>query len=279
MKLQYLGTAAAEGFPGVFCRCPACQRARKAGGRNIRTRSQALVDDRLLIDFCPDTYMHVLNYSLDLGGVTDCLITHAHTDHLYAKEAGCREHGYAYIDGTNEAPPLTFYISHGSLEVFREYKGLDRLINNNTVAVHELTPCEGFDVMDYRVTPLKASHAAGLDPLIYIIDDGHSRLLYAHDSGWFPDDTWEYLKKNAPRFDLVSLDCTGIVQNYYTGHMGLHADRLVREKLKDLGCADDKTRFVINHFSHNGLLTYDELLPVASEMGLEVSYDGAEFTF
>lgn len=39
MKLQYLGTAAAEGFPGMFCNCTACERARKAGGKNIRTRS------------------------------------------------------------------------------------------------------------------------------------------------------------------------------------------------------------------------------------------------
>ncbi|HBJ10614.1 MAG TPA: carbon-phosphorus lyase, partial [Ruminococcaceae bacterium] len=38
MKFQYLGTAAAEGFPGMFCSCDTCEKARKAGGRNIRTR-------------------------------------------------------------------------------------------------------------------------------------------------------------------------------------------------------------------------------------------------
>ena len=27
MKLRYLGTAAAEGWPAVFCRCPHCDRA------------------------------------------------------------------------------------------------------------------------------------------------------------------------------------------------------------------------------------------------------------
>ena len=55
MKLQYFGTAAAEGWPALFCGCDACRRAREAGGRNIRTRSQALIDDKLLIDFPADT--------------------------------------------------------------------------------------------------------------------------------------------------------------------------------------------------------------------------------
>ena len=50
MKLTYLGTAAAEGWPAAFCNCDGCRAARRLGGRNIRTRSQALVDDALLLD-------------------------------------------------------------------------------------------------------------------------------------------------------------------------------------------------------------------------------------
>ena len=48
MKLQFLGTAAAEGFPALFCQCENCKRARELGGRNIRSRSQALVDGKIL---------------------------------------------------------------------------------------------------------------------------------------------------------------------------------------------------------------------------------------
>ena len=36
MKLKYLGTAAAEGIPALFCRCEMCAYARKAGGKEIR---------------------------------------------------------------------------------------------------------------------------------------------------------------------------------------------------------------------------------------------------
>ncbi len=50
MKLTYLGTAAAEGWPAVFCNCPCCRQARVLGGKDIRTRSQALVNEDLLLD-------------------------------------------------------------------------------------------------------------------------------------------------------------------------------------------------------------------------------------
>ena len=50
MKLQYLGTAAAECWPAIFCECPACLEAARRGGKNIRHRSGAIVDDRVLID-------------------------------------------------------------------------------------------------------------------------------------------------------------------------------------------------------------------------------------
>ena len=32
MEIQYLGTAAAEGWPALFCDCDICHRARKEGG-------------------------------------------------------------------------------------------------------------------------------------------------------------------------------------------------------------------------------------------------------
>ena len=47
MNIRFLGTAAAEGIPGIFCQCPACRAARAAGGRELRTRSGAIVDGRL----------------------------------------------------------------------------------------------------------------------------------------------------------------------------------------------------------------------------------------
>ncbi len=67
MEIQYLGTAAAEGLPALFCDCETCRRARDMGGKEMRTRTQSVVDGKLLIDLPPDTYTHALNYHLRLN--------------------------------------------------------------------------------------------------------------------------------------------------------------------------------------------------------------------
>ena len=76
MKITYYGTAAGEAWPGVFCQCHVCQEARRLGGKNIRTRSQALIDGALLLDLPPDNYLHSLCCGLDLSKVRTLLITH-----------------------------------------------------------------------------------------------------------------------------------------------------------------------------------------------------------
>ena len=83
MKLKFLGTAAAEAAPALFCDCDYCEKARKAGGKNIRTRSQSVINDELLIDFPADTYLHVLHQGLPLHKIYHCIITHSHQDHFY----------------------------------------------------------------------------------------------------------------------------------------------------------------------------------------------------
>ena len=60
MKVKYLGTAAREGFPAMFCVCDNCKKAWERGERNIRSRSQVIVDNDLLIDLPGDTFYHAM---------------------------------------------------------------------------------------------------------------------------------------------------------------------------------------------------------------------------
>lgn len=69
MNIQFLGTGAAEGIPALFCQCPLCRKAEAAGGREIRTRCGALVNNRILIDLTPDIFLHKLRFGLDLSAV------------------------------------------------------------------------------------------------------------------------------------------------------------------------------------------------------------------
>ena len=76
-RLCDLGTAVLpEGVPSLFCNCKVCKDSRARGGKNIRSRSQALINGEVLIDFNADTVAHFLKYGYDCDKVRACLITH-----------------------------------------------------------------------------------------------------------------------------------------------------------------------------------------------------------
>lgn len=271
MKFQYLGTAAAEGWPALFCTCENCKRARNLGGRNVRTRSQAIIDDRLLIDFPADTYLHVLQHGLDLTMVGSCIITHAHNDHLYPADFMMRREGFAHMDNKL---PLKVYGTEPTGSKIARHVDLDKLSESGTISFEHISPFVPFTADGYNIIPLKAEHSAQLEPVFFIIGDGKKTILYAHDTGYFPDESWRYLEENKPRFDFVSLDCTMVIKECRYSHMGIDTTVEVKNRLIEMGCAGEDTIFCLNHFSHNGDLVYDELVPVAEKYGFLVSYDG-----
>ena len=273
MIFQYLGTAAAEGFPAIFCSCDACERARKAGGRNLRTRSQAVIDGRLLLDFPADTNLHILNNGLDLRNIRTILITHCHGDHLYPGDLEMRNH---YVAHMKEGAPLTVYGTAPTNDtILRTFELMHDSLDDDRMQLRTVEKFIPFSADGYTVVPLKAKHADYCDPVIYLIGDGKKTILYGHDSGYFCGETWDYLTLERPKLDFVSLDCTrGILESNHGGHMTIGEDAEVKKRLIDIGCADEHTVFCVNHFSHNGLADYDDLVPAAAERGLLVSYDG-----
>ena len=278
MKLKYLGTAAAEAVPALFCECDVCKKAREMGGRHIRSRSQALIDDTLLIDFPYDTSYHMILNHLSLLDFPYCLITHIHNDHFAPKEMAYIRRGYATVLPENYQGFHVF----GSEDLAPE---LNEIIEKSPDRIFytRVEPYQPFSVGDYRVTALKANHSTE-HPYNYIIERYGKALLYAHDTGHFLPETWTYLESLSLRFSLVSLDCTGGHRTHgykIPGHhMGLGDNILMREKLTEFGLVNENTRYILNHFSHNGAdVDYDTFCPIAANFGFDVSYDGMEVTF
>lgn len=279
MKIKYFGTAAAEGMPALFCHCKHCEYARKNGGKDVRTRSQALINDTLLIDFPADTYMHVFTHGLPLHKIHHCLITHAHSDHLYPADFSMRGRSFAKLGDDTE--PLNVYgsgIVRATVERQIDLANLEKL---NIVKFHVLAPFETYNIDGFRVTPLTARHDPNSGPYIYIIQKDGKTMLYGNDTGVFPDETWEYLASKPVRFNYVSLDCcNGAGTMNYDTHMNIERNLIVRDRLKELNCADSKTVFCSNHFSHNAkVVLYNELIEATKDYGFLVSYDGMEVEF
>ena len=283
MKFQYLGTAAAEGIPAIFCECDTCKKARASAKKNIRTRSQAIIDGKLLIDFPADTYYHSLLYGIDLAKVKHCLITHTHSDHLYPKDLCMRRPGFSSLGATEEECFNMYGSSGAMLEVNSVLSKYDLDEKRGSISLNPLEAyCEN-RVGDYIVIPLEAIHDVRACPYIYIIKDNAGKtVLYAHDTNYFSDKVWEYLEKCDLRFDFVSMDCTNgaVPENGYIGHMNLNDNAAIRERFISMGIADEKTIFCSNHFSHNGVsVLYEEYSVLAKEKGIITSFDGMELEF
>lgn len=274
MKIKYLGTAAAEGIPSWFCDCEVCHRSRALGGKNVRTRAQTLVDDKLLIDFGPDTYSHFASNGIDFMKVRDCLVTHIHDDHFYDAELFYLRQGFGH-----PCEDFSFTL-HGS-EDLNEVAAKHVPDSNGYLRLNIVEPFKPYTVGNYTVTALRAWHGTE-NPYIYLISDGKKTMLYANDTDVFPEETWEYLERVKPHIDFVSMDCTNgnkwVIT--YRAHMGMIQNVECRDRLNDLGITDENTIFILTHFSHNGVdVVYDDFVDIAGRQGFLTAFDGMEITF
>lgn len=274
MRLQYFGTAAADAIPTPFCNCEICRKSKQLGGRNIRTRSQALLNEDLLIDFNPDTVAHFLTYGVEWNQIDNCLITHSHADHLYVSDI--------IISRFSTNPHTVHYFSGkaGYELINRELNSSQIMRSENRADVTLVLPMIEFHAGGYDILPLPADHDPASSPLLYAIKRDGKKILYAHDTGLFPEETVQRLKSFG-KLDLISLDCTGALAMpaWREGHMSLLSNIEMVERLTKEGIVDESTIKILNHFSHNGLATYDEIVKQAKPYGFLVSYDGMTVEF
>ncbi len=271
MHIRYLGTGAAEGFPSIFCQCSTCSQARVEGGRNIRRRASVLIDDCLLVDLSPDLHAVCNEGSLNLSALRYLLITHPHADHFYAEEL------------SNLRPPYCMQTGREKLKIFASPLVFDRMRTilgddemEKLEPFMELVPLTLFvseTVGDYTVTPLKPRHCPGA--FIYLIRSPQGKtMLYANDTGFFPEETWDYLAGRP--LDFVSMDCTNPMHSDTPNHMNLEDMLTVKRRLYQLKSATPRTRYMATHFSHTGGLLHRGLEERLRLYGIGVAYDGLE---
>ena len=206
--------------------------------------------------------------------IKSCLITHTHSDHFYLDEFNWLRTGYSHPPKNWEG--ITVYGSNDIIKPFEEYLE----ISNGFLRCEPNQPFTPFNAGGYKITPLKANHGTG-NPYIYIVEKDNKSLLYAHDTGIFPDETWDCLDKLGICLDLVSMDCNeGASEITYEGHMCLNRNVELKDMLYQHNLVNEDTKFVLNHFSHNGKNSvYEDFKTIASAYGFITSYDGLEIEF
>ena len=264
MHIQLLGTAAAEGYPAIFCKCDACVKAKKLGGKDIRSRTSAVIDNQLKIDFPPDTFHHVLANNLDLGSIEHLLFTHTHHDHFHPDDLTMRSPIFAH----DIVYPLHIY---GNDVVISKCNAAIQF-SQESFKYHQIKPFVSFSVGDFQVTPLLADHDPFETCLIFYIEKGNKRILYGHDTGWFPQQTWDWLDQK--KLDAVILDCTHGLLPGRRNHLNIEAVKEIKTIFSEKKIINESTQVIATHFSHNTGLTHDELKKLLNPFGIEVAYDG-----
>lgn len=273
MRLTLLGSAAAEGWPALFCVCPACREAARRGGRNLRRRTSYRIDDDTLVDLGPDCHWQSRAFGIDLAAVRRILFTHSHHDHLAPVELQWRRRGFSVVDGR-----LDLY---GNAAVFeRLRRELSCPLEELAVDTHVLTPGQDVVAGRFTVTPLRAHHAGpGETALNLILHDGRSGLLIANDTGWWPDESWALAAGR--RLDAAVIECTYLLKDpaERSHHLGAEASAAFRDRLVEIGALRPDGVAVVNHFSHNGLTLHEELCAWFEPRGIQVGYDGMVLSF
>lgn len=270
MKLQFLGSGASEGIPNPFCKCDVCEKARQLKGKNIRTRSALLIDGVMQIDFAPEFSYQVMRENVDVTKIKDLLFTHTHPDHFNVGDLFSRMVGY----GFNITHPLYIYGNdiaiNGCLAVLPNYSK-ERFMFN-LVVPYQTTKSSS----NYSVTPLLANHAKWEYCFIYLIEKDGKTMLYGHDSGYFPELTWQWLKNSGKQIDLAIFECSyGFTQNEHTdNHMSIETVLSCQKRMITDGIFHNKTELLTSHHSHSSGFMHDELVDIFKPYNIEVAYDG-----
>ena len=284
--IQLLGSAAAEAIPAIFCDCRVCREAWRLGGKDVRMRTAYKINDHVRVDFGPDTLAQEYRFELHSERLKHLFLTHSHEDHLYSELLGYRVKGFSKIP---EGSVLNVYGDRGVIRAISKFFWnkfyFDGDWSKYGIALHPVKEFERIPLPeeDMEFWALPADHMMGVptdEPHVYAFRQGKSWGLICNDSGFPREPFWEFLKEKRFRFDLVIADACGEIHvNCERGHMGGTTCIAFKERLEKEGLIHPGTRYILNHFSHNGGALHGEMEAHFGPHGMEIGYDGMVVEF
>ena len=270
LSFKYLGTAAAEGWPGVFCNCKSCADAQAAGGKNLRLRSSALINGELLCDLSPDLATYKMRYNIDMQALKAIVITHTHADHFNPQILS-----YNYKSFSANPVNLNIYCSGFARQKLLNPTSYENPAATNNLNITEVKPFTTYNTEgDYKLTPLPANHSAP-ESYVYIIEKDGIKVFYCTDTYILPPETMEYLQGQA--LNMVSFDATmGLRREGYKRHFSFYDIIDTQRQLINSGALTAQSVVVATHFSHFIALNHNEIEKFFRPYGICAAYDGME---
>jgi phosphoribosyl 1,2-cyclic phosphate phosphodiesterase len=283
MYLQFLGTSAGEQFPGLWCRCPTCTKARQLGGRNIRSNSCAFLSPDCVLDFGAEVFQQARKFDVPILDTRYLFMTHAHADHFYPQHLFWRwmapdqelPPGHD-IDGarfSSDLPMLDVYGNADVCAVIAPRMERDRAEEGYRMRLHEVEYGLQGQAGDIAYLPLEANHQVfTCNAVNYVLQRDGRTILYALDTGWFLDHTYELIKQF--RYDLVVIEGTFGYGVDSPGHFNLDKLQRAIDCFREDDLLKEGARFCATHICPHFSPVYDEYAPILAEKGITLTYDG-----
>lgn len=265
MEITILGSAAAEGWPALFCACETCKRAREVGGKNIRSRAGVQFGKKHRVDLSPDTWFQEAHLGADLSALEYLFVSHSHDDHWQPHCLAYLRPPFAHANNT----PVHVYGNEAVIRTGRVELGPEQ----EYAVFAEAIPLEPIRAGEMTVTPIVASHMVGEQCLNYLFSAEGKNVLCAWDTSCYEDESsWSFLEN--VRLDCVILECTCGPTKCERYHMDFEHYLAFKERVEKARSVSGDCIFVATHFSHNVGILHEELEQYFSPHGVCVAYDG-----
>jgi len=274
MNIKFLGTAAAEGVPAPFCRCPFCQNVRIVLDKEVRRRCSVMINKNVMIDMGPDMLWTSISFSICYDTILFMLFSHTHFDHLSFSSLLLAHKYYRrtetkrkiLIIGSKDLYNYIIYrIKEENVEYFWD--------------IYDFKIVKPYDMLhlnEYTINVLPSNHTIDQQSLLFTISDNKRTIFYGTDTKPYNvNDLFINLPKIS--LDVIISDCTyGPYYNKGGRHLGLLDNIKIRNEMKNKKLITDKSIYILTHFSHDSLLPYTHMQNLGKKNHMVVAYDGLE---
>ena len=273
----------------MYCRCESCLYVREHGGKDVRTRSSFRIGTSYQIDLNMDTNWQMHRLGIDMYDIEHLFITHTHTDHFQFEEIVAKS-----MSVETNGRPLNIYMSEPAkiwlerlfFSMYSEemYAKKSQHLRGH-YHIHGVKYFYTYRIGELVVETLKSSHRVrGSDEFamnyLFRFPDGR-HLLYALDTGWYPEETWSFLRGR--HVDILILDCTFGARTdrpeYPQGHLDNRSFFKVLERMAKIQFIDTHTQVFATHINPHQGLFHDGLQQQLNKSNFQVTvaYDGLMF--
>lgn len=266
MKVLLMGTGGADGIPALYGDDRVSKYARANGGKDLRTRSAAMVDSALKLDLGPDTLSQVHRFGIDARDWSAVFFTHSDEDHMCLSEI---QYGmFPFVE--DEKLDYTIYGNEIVCEIIR-HRYPEWPIDLIELTAYKMVVHEA-----YQVTPISATHKGDEDCHNFIIERDGRRLLYATDTGFYREEVFDFLA--GKDIHALVVECSdGFLKTPYIGHMDIDQCVSLVGRLRESGALAKDSQVFTTHHAAGGNATYDELTQALGPFGIQAGFDGLSF--